>query len=439
MVIDPRVKRIVFAWIAVSACLMAVACGQKKSAAKHAPEPPRAAPSASGQRAAQAGAELDKDSGATAQERVATDADKSKDTSADTEAKTDAKADAKDGTSVDQAAKLARLDDEGAVRVIQFDVNEFNERERSRMQAGIAQDLVYTSSADDNLVALLKDRMNSVTDEAARQRNAEFAKQIGLTAVDFNWSSRSFRVTALLEREGKRAYHSFQGTLNNDLMGRFGGSASAPEIEGDLVCMDLNGGCRNVRVKFTEKKDGTERTAYVVVRDTPAWMYTKAKHPGDSMNLEFSRLAHIFFNTISNSGALNSVHSLNLTTSETVNGSATFVATMKMRVTHSRYRDGRMETLMWSGPLVKSASGAAVDIPVSNAVTVTRQGGVTVPVDPDNGYISDTIKRTRLIDNDGQGRLQMAITIRANQPNVQEETILLTVGGKRNQVKYKDL
>lgn len=423
MVIPARVKRVLYAWIAVSVCLLAVACGEKKSGAPiHGVELPRAtpAPKSEGAAAAPGASELDQDSAQTAQEEVTTSTDKTASPWA-------------------RAEKLARYDESLRVKVEMFDSSDLTVQERALVEAPLAtQKFHFTGAAEDNLVALLKSRLDSVADEGLRVADRQFAQEIGLTSVNINWATRQFTVTALLERDGKREHHAFGGLLQNDLTGQFGRSTTAPEIRGDLVCMDLNGGCRNMRLKFVDTRGEMERTAYVVVRDTPAWMYTKARHPDESTNAEFSRLASIFFNTIQYSGAMNTVRFLNLTTSETVNGSSTFVVTMKIRVPDSRFAGGGEQVLMWTGPLAHTAAGA-IEIPVSNAVTVTQYGGVTVPLNHDNGHISDSIKKTRLVANDGKGKIQMAITIRANKPDVQEETILLTIAGKRNQVKYKDL
>ncbi len=431
MAIDPRVKKIMFAWLAVSVCLLAVACGSKRKNIQPPVEAPRTPPASPAEpssaeplaSAPTEKSELDADSGRAAQTPEGSPPQEG-------------------GAEWERAEKLARADESTRVRVETYDPSDFTRLEQGRIGApsSAGGELAFTGAAEDNLVALLKDRMDGLADEAARARNLQFAKEVGLTSVDINWSSRTFRVAALLERYGKREHYFFDGSLGGDLMGAFGNAGEWPNIEGDLVCMDLNGGCRNMRIRLVDKQDpNAERTAYVVTRDTPAWMYTKAKHPDASGNQEFRRLAYVFFNTIARSGDVNTVNFLNLTTSETINGSSTFVATMKIRVPDNRFPAGGEQVLMWTGPLVALRGTSVADVAVSNAVTVTRRGGVTVPLDHDNGHISDSIRRTRLIENDGKGKIQLAITVRANAPGAQEETILLTITGHRNQVKYKDL
>jgi len=332
-------------------------------------------------------------------------------------------------------------------RVVVYNPHELSAEDRLRLgldvEAVTTEDLrrlQFTSAASDNLVALLKDKLDNVSDLSVKSANQEFAKQIGLTTVGINWQTRRFVVTTLLDRAGKRAHYSFGGVLGDDLQGRFGSAKKSPNISGDLVCMDLNGGCRNIRIRLIDSQvESSPRTAYVVVRDTPAWMKIQAKHPMSSNNVEFQQLASVLFNTIENSGAPGSVATLGMVTSETVNGTSSFAVDMKLRLAHPQYPQGVDQLLIITGPLAKIPVGRSVQVLSSPVPTLTTVDGLTIPVDPDHGFISDTLKQIRLVGNDGKGQVDLALTVRANKPLVDEEVIVLTIGAKRNSVKYKDL
>ncbi len=301
--------------------------------------------------------------------------------------------------------------------------------------------LVYSGSAHDNLLELLKDRLANVSDPVVRERNLEFARTVGFAKVYFDKGSRHIRVTLLLDRYGEKEYYNYETYLDRNFHASFGRYDTKPFIAGELDCLDQDGGCRNMRIQLTDKEKPQEpRIAYVVVRDSTAAMLVKGKSPYSSTNEEFRRLMQILLNTVKHPGAINAVKYLNFKTSETVNGQATFYVTMLMDV-----RDPRNEkriirdSLRWAGPLVKTNYHDAVNVHVDPIPSLERINGVSIPINPDKDRLSSTIRSIQLIKNDGDGTLQFKVTVRAQHVSDVEENILLTIKRKHTLPRYDKL
>lgn len=435
-------RRIMVGSFAVVACMLAVACANKKASRnpvrQAAPTTPPPAPTTPPQvpppaqqappvpRPSSGGpSELEGQTGVSAQEQV--------------------------------KAGDATAGDDGKVRVTiyQRDLTEEELRDSTQITAAgvtgenAADDstLTYTGAGHDTFVALLKDRLDHVEDREEKRRNLEFAREIGLTRVVFDWPAARFSVVALLERNGKRQYYYFRGRFNSDLTGSFGSATELPNITGDFACMDLNAGpgvCRNMRLRFRDIENENEpRTAYVIVRDTPASFHLDYRAPEFSGNAEYRRLVTILAKTADNTGRpvkLNTASYLNLTTSETVNGSATFMITMRVLLPSPCSESGAAEdTTRWTGPLVTPTSFRGRNISVSPEQSGPLLGACAPIPDPNNGHISDTIYSTALLGNDGAGTLKLGITVRSKMVKTERETFVLTVRRQQNQVKYLNL
>ena len=317
------------------------------------------------------------------------------------------------------------------------------------------QQLVFSGSSEDEIVPILRGRLDRVPDNRKREANFKLAQEVGFTTVEIDWargrSVRPLTVTTLLERYGRRRHYALKGFLGKDFKGTFGNPRAWPFISGDIVCLDLNGGCRTMRLRFFDTANETglaeasggsssARTAYVVVRDTTAALNTKGRDPGAYPdNREYARLMGIFTKTGRVPGALDTVNYLNFRTSETVNGSSTFVVTMRMRLSNGRGRMFGTQQLRWSGPLLRTDSSSFVNVRVSQEPTFWYAEGQQIPVNPDFDTISNTVKLSRLVFNNGRGTIGLAVTIRATKPWVPEESLNLTVTRKQNPIKVMGL
>ncbi len=463
-----KVRKILICWMAVTACIFLFAsCASKKKPAPvapppvaKAPEPPnpnppeRRLPHLPGQ------TELDRDSGREAreerrqreEEREARERDERDHGDADRDAGEDGQGERKRGRRVEDPTSRRKNKN--------VDVNVTTESEMTPDERTAwghptppgtgattnildhnGDQLLYSGSAHDNLLELLKDRMANVSDPIVRQRNLDFAREVGFVKVYFEKGSRKLRVTVLLDRYGEKEHYNYDTVLDKNFHASFGHYDTKPYIAGELDCLDQDGGCRNMRIQLTDKEKLREpRIAYVIVRDTTAAMLIKGNAPHTSTNEEFRRLMKFFLNSVKNPGAINAVKYLNLKTSETVNGQATFYVTMLMDIEHrTDKRRVLRDSLRWTGPLVKADYHNTVNVHVDPVPSLKRIDDVSIPIDPDRDRVSSTIRSIQLIRNDGDGTLQFKVTVRAQRISDVEENILLTIKRKHTLPRYDKL
>lgn len=305
--------------------------------------------------------------------------------------------------------------------------------------------LVYTGSANDTFVFELKAKLANKTDAAERARDLEFAKEIGLVQVHHNKPAGHVTITSLIERDGKRQHYNLVGAMSQVFTAQAGDATKAPYITAELKCMDRNNGCHNMILKFVDHKNANaKRTAYVVARSGSGWQHITYQALHLVENPEYHRLVKIFTNTGDRwmgrrSTSLDTVTEVVINTSETVNGSATFVAGLKLSVSGEYAQRFEHQRITWAGPLVSTENGATFDVSASVDYMPRNLSASKNTIDRALPYMTDFIKSTRLIENDTKGKLKLAVTIRANGPNTKEETFLLELTREPRPVHYLGL
>jgi hypothetical protein len=471
-----RVKRLLLCWLAVSACFLFTACGNKKKAPRPAtpittpdprqerdprfqrdvpnrdPRSPERRDSAwdERQRFQRRRNELDRNSGRSSQER---DGDRADDRDRDDDSDDDSESSRDERIRRERGSRQYRVGDQSQVVYDQpkyrpvpsesgaahsvFD--EEPRADRGSVQKGpVNHHLLYSGAAEDNVVDLLRDQLAGVPDDGQRQRNQEFANVLGHTTVHFKDGTNEFEVTALINL----VHYKFHGRINADFRGSFS-SSELPGVKGNIACLNLNGGCHHMSLFFKdESEEAGPRYAYVVVRDTPAKLFFKARNPGYSNNPEYIRLLKIFEAAKRESGRPldpdkpERLTFLNLLTSETVNGQASFAVKMQFFTPCRGYQeDNGIQTTTLAGPLKMAADGSEIDIHVSTAPSVTYLAGTLTPVDPYEGRMSDAIKMTRLVGNNGKGEIKLRLRIRTVGHRMEEEDIYLTITRLHSEVR----
>ena len=415
-----RVFRIVFLWMAVSAGIFALSgCG--KSNSKKTTESKPAATQTAGKRVDQP--ELDQVSGQTAIDNA--------------EIRVES-----DEPSTRESDNNRVAGNKNPVRILIYDNEITNSNPvdvqptRDGSSDANLSELVYTGSAPDSMVRELQARLASV-DATSQQRNLDFARRIGLVQVHYNGRNPGVVVTALIERDGTRKYYDLAGYMQNDFTAQVGNSNAAPYVSADVKCMDLNGGCNNIRVRFTDHK--TSAVAYVIVRQTNADLILPAILPYNTNNIEFKRFKNILYNTIHNSCRINSVCGLTMNTSETVNGTSTFLIGMKMLVGGWKPGYFQQQLVVFTGPLVSTANGGRFAVAASQGGGVRTVGESSPVLSAEYPYMSDLIKSVALVENNGNGKLRLALTIRANDPNVREASFEISVQREQRPVRLRGL
>jgi hypothetical protein len=272
----------------------------------------------------------------------------------------------------------------------------------------------YTGSASDQINAELRRRLAAEPSSANRAADLEFAKQIGLVQVHYDLRNSSMTVTALIKQNGVSQYFDLTGMMTAGFAATVGNASLSPNLTANVQCLDVGGGCNTIRVRFNDHRKN--RVAYVVVRQTAATLVIPSQTPFQASNLERKLFQNMLFNSINNQCRPNTVCGITLNTSETINGSSTYLLGLRM-VFGDVSGKTHEQLLQVHGPLQSTARG-----PV--AATSNR---------------SDIMKSATLVGNDGNGTLSLGLTFRAQNVGEREETLVLTVQRDHRPVDLQNL
>jgi len=316
--------------------------------------------------------------------------------------------------------------------------------------------LYYSGSGLDDLHARLQELADAVQDPAQKEANDSLAQELGLTRFRADFRSREITVWITRFENSRPIETRLSGPMSNKLTARLGaavnGNGSGNEsakpnnnikrgndpssslrssessgLAVEAACMDEGGGCRTMHVKVMDRKRGRVRTAHVIARETPTYIYTKGNGPGMAGNAEYDRLINILVKTsqisqISQNGRgsylpmYDVVDKVTLATSETINGSSDFAIRMKLLLGPTVVRpQAREEFIVWRGPLVKPADEQAMNLEINADIERTQES------------IGGTIRETRLVRNDGFGNLQLEVIVRHSTSGSMEDHFILTV------------
>ena len=396
-----RVKILLTAWLAVSAAILSTACSssgggnggaprQAAPGAKPAQTPPPynyTAPGVGG---------LDKNSGKSQQEPPTADSNSG----------------GGDSSAPAPDPSVVHYDPTGLTPTQVF------EQPRSGNSSGNPSDVQdgsgaaanYSGASQDDLRGQILALIASNQDPDSAHRDSEFAAELskGMFSLDGN---RLASVTILQSKaNGEKFKITLRGTL--DGAGRVRFPAVGPGISGAAECLDLNGGCDNVHLKVIDASTDARREAHLIIRTTNSTLYTQGNGFDISHNSEYNTFLNVLVNTATRKSDCGLVNKLVLQTSETLNGVSNVAVAMDMLVGRAR------QYLRFNGPLVRLPDSD--DLNVSMMQTPANFAGGP-------GLISDTISNISLVRNDGHGNVQVAITIRAVQPDSKEDTVTLTL------------
>ena len=278
-------------------------------------------------------------------------------------------------------------------------------------------ELRWTGAGQDGLRAQLQRFVNSKSGTSHGARDLKFAKTVTDSKFNVDWTTREANLTITLEKNGQSQRLTFAGTLTNKLLLQAGSLSSGARVQVDAACMDLNGGCQTVYAKIQDASSGVVDTAHVLIRSTPASIFTKAVDGlGAAHNREFDKFVGILVNTVKHSGEPGALNNLMLRTTETINGSSTYKIEMGILT-----EDRTLETLNLGGSLVKPVSGISMAAPAS----VLRSSSL----------IADTLRSVALIANDGRGNLKLSITVRKATQQANEDVVQVTISRMHKPVR----
>lgn len=421
-----RLTHLMFFWMAVTVLLLSAACTRGGGGGGGTPlTPPPAESPAPGQPAGNG--ELDNDSGKSS-------TDPATSTDGATGEAVPVSPDSPSAVGEEETTEPAPIDGTQQPVVVTYDPSGLepdqvfeNSRnqgvvipgEQSDIDDFLGNDLFYTGSGQDSLREQLLERLNSRPDSAEKAADQELARAVRVQSFDVNWDSRNVRLSILMARPGKRMPIVFTGKLNNKLIFRAGSNKKKDGFSVEAACMDLNGGCHTVLIKLQERSKGRTASAYMIQRETSATLFTEGNGYNAARNPEYNRLLEILWNTVSNPGGPRAVKILKLITSETINGVSEFSIKMVMRT--NRYDE---QTLAWRGPLLKPSGADVMDLSIEQLPSRAYANGQAIYP---KGLISDTIRDTRLIRNDGRGNLQLEVIIRKSTIAGKEDRFKLTI------------
>ena len=405
MVDRKHLKRLIFAWLAVTAAIAATACSKSETSRTNSPsnptlQPPRIKESPEAN-------ELDRESS-----RSQIESRRRTRSSQPGVEVVDLNPTGKTPEEIfgDQDAALPRerpsLDQVPPGTVI-MNPAPVSSRPSTRPPGGsVDGNLFYSGSGQDSLYEDIK--------RIARSKDRAFATTVGFSSFEINWKNRGARLTVNLERTGKKAEEVvFTGKLNK--AGLF--SAASGSMQADAVCMDDNGGCNTVHVRL--KKSG--RVAHVIVRATDVWIWSDGEAEGSGNNVNYDRFIHILLTSATYPGGASSITAARLNTSETINGSSSFVFGLQMNMSVSD--PSVAQAVSWTGPLLKSVRSDDLNVAVEQYAEYNpwgrRKSGAP--------QLARTIRESRLVRNDGRGNLQIDVTFAKISAASREQTARITV------------
>lgn len=410
--VHARMKRLIFAWIAVSTALLVTACG--KSDERSLPTPPALPPQ---QQAQQEVPEATTSPAPEVEEGAVDDEEGFEEPIASEPAPAD------EGGAGNEAVPTqggALFNPSGKTPKEIFDASARLGSVASGMKAG--KDLFYTGSGQDRLRERITAMVNSQKEAAQRVRNLQFASEIALTTFEFVQGQPKVSITlrgkngarqelpnVYLKPQGRQGYAGFEKTQS---------------ITVDAVCMDASSvsqqegsGCKTAHVRLQRKVKGGVAVAHVLARTTTAYFYVQGNPPGSSNNHEYDTLMGMFLKSVYRPGASGTIQSLAFYSTEVINGASEFAVIMSASLPDARTGRLTNQLIGWQGPLVKPARTTSLRLSVK-APNVTREVRGRKEKVPFRDLGASTVVR-----NDGRGNMQFNIAVGRRNPEVIRLTI----------------
>ena len=138
--------------------------------------------------------------------------------------------------------------------------------------------LFYTGSGQDELREELTDLARSESNPARLRRNHAFAQEIGLVTFQYDEPGRRLKISVTSRADS--ASQDFEWRNVTPGTRRFVQSIARRDLAVDAICMDRDGGCRTAQVVLKRASGLGVATAYVIARQTPAYLFISGNPPG---------------------------------------------------------------------------------------------------------------------------------------------------------------
>lgn len=261
---------------------------------------------------------------------------------------------------------------------------------------GRMNDLYYTSAGRDGLMEEFKSYNTKV---AANQQtmNLNLAKNIVIAKLSRQTSTNDIIVNLTVDEFGTMRNYRVKGKRQGDrviLNQEQVSNSGALEFQGGfLKCLDIDGGCENSYVKL--KFSGAY--ARVIFRNSLADMHFLIQQ-GVSNNQGFELLRRYAINAETLASTSQRIDTLQVASFEVVNGRAGMGALLTTT---------DKEMIGLSIPLVASAQGTQVNVPIAKLTDLSRNYDLSPLANTYSQRISSFISAITLVNNDGQGQLKL--------------------------------
>lgn len=282
------------------------------------------------------------------------------------------------------------------------------------------KNIYYSGSGQDFLREQLMSLVNSERNRAQRARNEAFAREIRLTTFEvtrnqepkvsitlFRKNTRIELPDVIVKPNGDRLYTGFEETQN---------------IAIDAACMDIASeneeslGCKTVHLRLTRKEKGGVAIAHVLARKTSAYHYAQGNPAASKANKEYEAIYNMLKSDYQ-PGVDGTIQSLAFYTTEVINGVSEFAVMMSAVLPDKATGSLRKQLVGWHGPLVKPRRSMDLKLLVKapEVTRIVRGQRVKVPF--------RDVGTTHLVRNDGRGNLQFNIAVSRRPSDVIKLTI----------------
>ncbi len=232
-----------------------------------------------------------------------------------------------------------------------------------RATGGVGADgLIYTSSADDDLLEYLKARNEKVNYES-RQLNIQAAASVVSAKLSTDGLSNDVLVTLKIKEGNDVKVYNLAGANGNEgtaakLRSVRGGngekSTGSRALEGTVKCLNLDGGCENTFVRLKIGSTGSSAIINIVFRNSTADLHFDL--PGTSSgNPEYLNLKDFVISSIKQENVSARVRVARMRSWEVVNGRSGVTLSILGR---------NDELLAFAGPLLAPEGGTGVNLPL---------------------------------------------------------------------------
>lgn len=268
-------------------------------------------------------------------------------------------------------------------------------------------DLFYTSSSTDSVLAYLRSR-NSTVSEVQKQANLQAAAQIFSADLQKEPMVDVAYISLKVQEGADVKNYTLVGELSSESMRPVklikAKSTGHQILSGQMKCIDFDGGCNNILARLSFGAPGSMAIAYVVFRNSIADLFIEfSEKASESKNPEFIKIWEMFSSTIHNENTKERFDNYNMKSFEVVNGRSGF------KIEALAKND---QFLGFSGPLLAPEVGSSVKIPVSRLAQNEDLSLDLLNLGSIQYDLLSTLGDLKLINNNGLGQIRLQIKMR---------------------------